>query len=161
MLRSCILVAAAGWVIMGEIQNMVPAEYARGGATCNATELRGLKTFLTHGGLIRVEGENQYQGQSVILRQFEPQHQKAAKNGVSLAAVCHPTTQNRTLALDVNDAHGVYIRRIASPRRTLPTVSVFTRTGTLPATLGNLETVCSTRPAQSTEVSAVHSWMAQ
>ena len=110
------------------------------------------------GGLVRVEGENQYRGQSVVLRQFEPHRKQTTKNGVSLAAICHPTTQNGTLALAVNDAHGIYLRRIAASHRTLPTVSVFTYVGSLPATAENLEAVCTLRTSQSSELVVVKNW---
>ena len=110
---------------MGDGIHSIQHECAMNGTTCSAADLRGVKSFLTHGGLLMAEGGNQYDGQSVVLRQFVPHHKQTAKNGVSLAVICRPETQNGTLAHAINRAHGVYIRRTASPHRSLQAVSLF------------------------------------
>lgn len=163
--RICIVTAEAAWVRMEDGQNPLRNEYTRDGTTSPDADLRGLETFLTHGhgGIIRVEGENQYHGHSVTPRQYEPQHKQTTKNGVSLAAIWHleiwhPETQNGTLEVAVSEVHVVYIRRIASSHRALPAVAIFTRTGTMPATLENIESVRRSEPTSSAAIGRAQRW---
>ena len=124
---------------MGDISPGEPVGYTRDGTVCTASDLRELKAFLMQGGLIRVEGENQYSGQSAILRQYGPLRKQTTKIGVSLAATTHPKTQNNSFSLAVEQLHAVYIRRTAASHRSIPTVSVFTQIGFLPTTEENLQ----------------------
>ena len=92
---------------------------------CTSAQLRGVGTFLTHGGLIIAQGDNQYIGHPIVLRQLDAKQKQGAKNGVFLAAVCHPEPQNGTFPAAGNEAEWLYRRRLSASHRSPPPQILF------------------------------------
>ena len=123
---------------------------------CTSAQLRGVGTFLTHGGLIIAQGDNQYIGHPIVLRQLDAKQKQGAKNGVFLAAVCHPEPQNGTFPAAGNEAEWLYRRRLSASHRSPPPAdSVFRHYGALADSPWNLSAEC---PAGVTSVFQKRSW---